>query len=121
MARTKSRKDLKPIEDKLREEQASLAQQVAEIEARFSGEEQLDATRGDEGEPETVTTDRERDLQLLENAKDLLDQVERAIRKIEAGTYGVCANCGKNIEAARLKALPHASLCIACKRAEERR
>jgi DnaK suppressor protein len=122
MAKTqKSRKDLKGVEDKLRAEQESLAKQVAEIEARYYGDENADSARaGDEGEPETVTTDRERDLSLLENARDLLDQVEAALRKIEAGTYGKCANCGKNIEAARLKALPHASLCIACKRAEER-
>ncbi len=122
MAKTqKSRKDLKPVEDKLREEQESLVRQVSEIELRYYGDEGAVAARGgDEGEPETVTTDRERDLSLLENARALLDQVERALRRIEDGTYGSCANCGKNIEAARLKALPHASLCIACKRAEER-
>ena len=122
MAKTqKSRKDLKGVSDKLRAEQESLTRQVAEIEARYYGDENADSARsGDEGEPETITTDRERDLSLLENARDLLDQVERALRKIENGTYGRCANCGKNIEAARLKALPHASLCIACKRAEER-
>lgn len=122
MARTqKGRKDWKPVEEKLRAEQESLLRQVAEIEARYFGDDNADAARaGDEGEPETVTTDRERDLSLLENARDLLDQVGRALSKIEDGTYGKCAGCGKNIEAARLKALPHASLCIACKRAEER-
>jgi DnaK suppressor protein len=117
----KSRKDWKPVEDMLRSEQDSLVRQIAEIEARYSDETAEAARTGDEGEPETVTTDRERDLSLLENAKDLLDQVERALRKIADGTYGRCASCGKAIEAARLKALPHASLCIACKRADERR
>ena len=124
MARTqKSRKDLKPVEDKLRAEREGLQHQIAEIEARYYGEENGDPTARtvDEGEPETITTDRERDLSLLENARDLLDQVERALAKIENGTYGICANCGKSIEAARLKALPHASLCISCKRKEERR
>jgi RNA polymerase-binding protein DksA len=121
MAKTqKSRKDLKPIEDALLIEQESLTRQIAEIEARYSDENANQARTADEGEPETITTDRERDLSLLENARDLLDQVERALRKIADGTYGRCANCGKAIEAARLKALPHASLCIACKRAEER-
>lgn len=121
MAKTqKSRKDLKPIEDGLTAERDSLARQIAEIEARYSDDNAEVARSGDGGEPETVTTDRERDLSLLENARDLLDQVERALRKISDGTYGRCASCGKAIEAARLKALPHASLCIACKRAEER-
>jgi DnaK suppressor protein len=122
MAKTKSRKDWKPVEDKLLDERSSLMHQIAEIEARYSGEENAAAAlKSDEGEPESVTTDRERDLSLLENARDLLDQNERALAKIVDGTYGKCANCGKSIEAARLKALPHASLCIACKRLEERR
>jgi DnaK suppressor protein len=124
MARTqKSRKDLKPVEDKLRAEREALAHQIAEIEARYSGEDIDDAVLQGrtEGEPETVTTDRERDQSLLENTRDLLDQVDRALAKVEGGTYGVCENCGKSIEAARLKALPYASLCISCKRLEERR
>ena len=121
MAKTqKSRKDFKPIEEGLKAEQESLSREIAEIEARYSDDNAEAARAGDEGEPETITTDRERDMSLLENARDLLDQVERALRKIADGTYGRCANCGKAIEAARLKALPHASLCIACKRAEER-
>ena len=121
MARTrKPPKDIKSIEDKLRAERTSLQHQVSEIEARYYGEENGDVAT-DEGEPETVTTDRERDLSLLENARDLLDQVDLALRRITEGTYGVCASCGKSIEAARLKALPHASLCISCKRKEERR
>jgi DnaK suppressor protein len=121
MAKTqKSGKDLKPVEEMLTAERDDLLRQISEIEARFSGEDKTEA-REDEGEPETITTDRERDLSLLETAKDLLDQVERALRKVADGTYGVCANCGKKIEAARVKALPHASLCIACKRLEERR
>lgn len=118
--RKKSKKQLKPVETKLLEEREELLRQIAEIEARYSGDEKTEA-REDEGEPETVTTDRERDLSLLENTRDLLDQVELALRKVEDGSYGTCASCGKSVEAARLKALPHASLCISCKRKEERR
>ena len=121
MAKTSKRpKDLKPVQEKLQAERESLQHQVSEIEARYYGEENVDVV-ADEGEPETITTDRERDLSLLENARDLLDQVDAALRKIDDGTYGTCASCGKSIEAARLKALPHASLCISCKRKEERR
>ncbi len=122
MAKTKSRKDLKPVEDKLVAERDELVRQIEEIEARYSGDENVDVlAQGTEGEPESLTIDRERDLSLLENARDLLDQVDRALRKIADGTYGKCASCGKSIEAARLRALPHASLCISCKRLEERR
>jgi DnaK suppressor protein len=122
MAKTKSRKELKPVEDRLRAERDSLAHQIDEIEARYSGDDDVDVlAQGTEGEPESLTIDRERDLSLLENTRDLLDKVDLALKKIEEGTYGKCANCGKSIEAARLKALPHASLCISCKRKEERR
>lgn len=119
VAKAKTKKDLAPVKATLTAEHAELLEQIAELEARYYGEDK-DQTRDDEGEPETVTTDRERDLQLLENARDLLDQVERALKKVADLTYGTCASCGKSIEAARLKALPHASLCISCKRKEER-
>jgi len=120
MAKTQKRpKDYAAVEEKLATERVELQRQIAEIEARYSGDEKTDQ-RDDEGEPETITYERERDISLLDNSRDLLDQVDRALEKIQAGTYGVCANCGKSIEAARLKALPHASLCISCKRQEER-
>ena len=123
MAKTqKSRKDLKPVEEKLRAEREDLVRQVAELEARRLGGENGDGpVITDEGEPETATYERERDFSLLDNARDLLSQVDRALEKIAGGSYGVCESCGKSIEAARLKALPYASLCISCKRREERR
>lgn len=124
MAKTqKKKKDFTAVEERLTAERDDLQRQISELEARYSGEEIAETGQlaTDEGEPETITVDRERDLSLLENARDLLDQVERALRKIADGTYGKCATCGKSIEAARLKALPHASLCISCKRLEERR
>lgn len=121
MAKTqKSRKSLGPIEEKLREDRDHLLKQIGELEARQAGDDDSDGY-DDEGEPETATYERERDLSLLENARDLLDQVDRALAKISDGTYGVCESCGKSIEAARLRALPYASLCISCKRQEERR
>jgi len=120
MAKTRATpKNIKDIEEKLRAEREDLLRQVAELEGRRIGGEGA-SDLDEEGEPETVTTERERDLSLLDNARALLDRVESALAKVDAGTYGVCASCGKSIEAARLKALPHATLCIACKRKEER-
>jgi RNA polymerase-binding protein DksA len=68
----------------------------------------------------TATFDRERDLSIRNNIRDLIDQVERALEHIADGTYGTCERCGKYIDAARLKALPHALMCLDCKRREER-
>jgi DnaK suppressor protein len=68
----------------------------------------------------TATFDRERDFSIRNNIRDLIDQITRALRRLEDGTYGSCERCGKPIDAARLKALPHALLCMDCKRREER-
>lgn len=123
MAKTKkSPKALKAVEDKLLAQRDELLQQIADLERRAAGEDEGERVYDDNhGEPETATYDRERVLSLLDNSRDLLEQVDVALERIRDETYGTCASCGKPIEAARLKALPHASLCIACKRREERR
>jgi RNA polymerase-binding protein DksA len=60
----------------------------------------------------TATFERERDLSLENNSRDLLDKVTKAISRIDQGTYGTCEKCGNPIEKVRLKALPYATLCI---------
>ena len=50
----------------------------------------------------------------------LMERIDKALIKIDDGTYGLCERCGKPIEKARLKALPYASLCLKDKQAEER-
>jgi DnaK suppressor protein len=65
--------------------------------------------------------EREQELALAQNAQDLLDQAERALVRIDAGTYGICESCGQPIGKARLQAFPRATLCVACKQRQERR
>lgn len=65
------------------------------------------------------TFDRERDLSLEDNIKDMLDQVNLALGRVEAGKYGNCTRCGQEIDNARLRAIPSADLCIDCKKEEE--
>jgi DnaK suppressor protein len=60
-------------------------------------------------------------MSLANNSRDLLLQVERALARLDAGTYGRCENCGNPIPKARLQALPAATLDVACKQREERR
>jgi YteA family regulatory protein len=69
----------------------------------------------------TETYDRELDYTLEENAEHLLAEIDAALKRIEAGTYGICTNCGKQIPEERLEALPWATLCIDCQRDRERR
>jgi RNA polymerase-binding protein DksA len=63
--------------------------------------------------------ERERDLGLENNIKDMLNRIDAAIAKLEEGTYGECDRCGGEIDPARLKAVPYANLCIECKTNEE--
>ena len=75
----------------------------------------------DQADVGAKTYEREHELSLTYNARDLLAQSERALARIEAGTYGSCESCGKPIGKARLKAFPRATLCVSCKQREERR
>ena len=63
----------------------------------------------------------ERELAFMFASKSgrLVYHIDEALRRIKDGTYGKCVKCGSAISAARLKAVPHARLCIACKSAEE--
>ncbi|MDX6424841.1 MAG: hypothetical protein QOD52_246 [Gaiellaceae bacterium] len=72
-------------------------------------------------ETASVTLDREIDYTLEENSGQVLAEIEAALKRIEQGTYGVCAACGKEIAPERLEAYPWASLCIDDARQAERR
>jgi DnaK suppressor protein len=72
------------------------------------------------GDAATITYDREMDYTLEENSETVLASIERALRRIEDGTYGICQRCGNPIAPERLEALPYAELCIECKRRVER-
>jgi DnaK suppressor protein len=119
------REALAKIREQLEAERADLQQQENELEetsfegtqSDLTGEVGLDEDFADAG---TATFDRERDLSIRNNIRDLIAQITRAIRKIDEGTYGRCENCGNPIDAQRIKALPHALLCLDCKRREER-
>ena len=68
----------------------------------------------------TETYDRELDYTLEENSEQILAEIDAALKRIEDGTYGICTNCGEQISAERLEALPWATLCIDCARDRER-
>jgi DnaK suppressor protein len=115
--------------DKLRaaleKERAELQSQLNEIESStfsqaqsdLTGEMAFDDEYADAG---TATFERERDLSLENNVRDLLQKIEKALTRMDEGTYGTCERCGKPIEKARLQALPYADLCIADARAASR-
>jgi DnaK suppressor protein len=56
----------------------------------------------------------------LENEEELLESINAAIARLDAGTFGLCTQCGGKIPKARLTALPHTPYCIKCAEANER-
>jgi RNA polymerase-binding transcription factor len=76
------------------------------------GDVQFDEEGGEGG---TANVDREMDLHLSAQARATVLEIDRALAKIEEGTYGLCEQCGDPIPEPRLQALPHAALCVSCK------
>ena len=129
MATTKtpfSKKELAELKKRLLDEREQLQKQAAEIEETSFGGAQSelsgDLASFDEefADAGTATFEREKDLSLTNNIRDLTDKVEHALERLEEGSYGLCERCGRPIEKARIKALPYATLCIKDKQAEER-
>lgn len=60
-------------------------------------------------------------LMLRRHLENLLAEVSEALHRLEDGSYGICQMCGGAIDAARLEALPHATLCLRCKARSEAR
>jgi len=79
---------------------------------REPGDVQFDEESGEGG---TVAVDRERDLTLSAQALATIDEIDMALRAIEAKSYGSCEICWQPIPKARLRALPYARLCVSCK------
>lgn len=79
---------------------------------REPGDVQFDEESGEGG---TVTVDRERNLALSAQAAAAVEEIDDALRKVERTTYGACERCYQPIPKARLRALPFARLCVACK------
>jgi len=72
------------------------------------------------GDMASVTFDRELDEGLGEGAQQTLEQIDRALARLEAGTYGICEHCAKPIGEERLRARPWATLCIEDQRLADR-
>lgn len=121
-----TKKELEDLRGRLLEERRELESQLATIEessfatsqSDLSGEVSFDEENADAG---TFTFERERDLSIENNVRDLMAKIDRALERMEEGTYGLCVRCGKPIEKARLKALPYVDLCIKDAQAQARR
>jgi DnaK suppressor protein len=119
-------KEIGDLKGRLDAERAELSDQLTTIEeetfaasqSELSGDVGLDDESADAG---TATFEREKDLSIENNVRDLLGKIDRALKRIDDGSYGTCERCGKPIEKARIKALPYVDLCIKDAQARSRR
>ncbi|MEV4187250.1 TraR/DksA family transcriptional regulator [Streptosporangium canum] len=113
--------ELAEVRERLATEIAELNQEIAKAETEIASSDVTDGAGDDQADAGARTYEREREIALTLNSRDLVAQNERAIARIDAGTYGVCESCHKPIGKERLQAFPRATLCVACKQREERR
>jgi DnaK suppressor protein len=119
MAKTLAKTKLKEFRAQLESERTRLAELIAEHEQELE-EARLTETSADRS-PDPGSADAgsmkfeyEKELSLERNSLDLLRKVERALERIEDGSYGICESCGSEIPIARLEVLPYATMCVTC-------
>jgi DnaK suppressor protein len=99
-------------------EQQSTLKLMADLGADISSlvAARQDSNSDDEHDPEgsTLAFERSQTDALLAQSTQRLADVAAALERLDAGTYGVCENCGEPIARARLEARPYARTCISC-------
>ena len=118
-----SASELKAIRVELSKELTRLKHELELIEAEM---EDLIADSGegagdDQADSGTKTFEREHEMSLVINARDMVLQTERALVRIDNKSYGNCEDCSNPIGKERLHVFPRATLCMICKQKEERR
>ena len=120
---TWSASELKAIRSEIAKDLVRLKAELKEVESEMDD---LIAASGvgagdDQADAGTKTFEREHEMSLVYNARDMVLQTERALERIDTKTYGRCEDCGNAIGKARLQVFPRATLCMVCKQKEERR
>ena len=115
--------ELKAIRSELAKELVRLQSELTAIESEMDAliADAGDGAGDDQADAGTKTFEREHEMSLVINARDMVLQTERALERIDTKTYGNCEECGSPIGKARLQVFPRATLCMFCKQKEERR
>jgi len=118
-----TKSELEKVRKVLEKESAALQIEIEQAGEKFqdlifeSGE----GAGDDQADAGTKTFEREQEISLLANKRDLLDQIHHALARIASGTYGRCENCGNPIGKLRLiEANPRATLCMPCRQKQDR-
>jgi DnaK suppressor protein len=120
-----TKKDLKHFEERLLEERKKLLDQLGYLEKTMTQTQRdaggdLSAYSFHMADMGTDAMEREKAFLFASAEGRLLYNVDQALRRLYRSEYGVCQSCGKEIAKARLDAIPHASLCVACQEKQEK-
>ncbi|WP_405986369.1 TraR/DksA family transcriptional regulator [Streptomyces sp. NBC_00872] len=109
--------------DELEGETARLTAEITSSETALVGlmRDSGGGAGDDDADTGTKNITREHEMALAANAREMLEQTERALQRLDSGTYGLCEICGKPIGKARMQAFPRATLCVEDKQKQERR
>ncbi len=115
--------EIKAIRTEISKELERLRKELAVVELEMDEliQESGEGAGDDQADAGTKTFEREHEMSLVINARDMVLQTERALERIDNKTYGNCEECGAPIGKARLQVFPRATLCMLCKQKEERR
>ncbi|MET4921474.1 TraR/DksA C4-type zinc finger protein [Streptomyces sp. PSRA5] len=117
-------------EEEVAEARTGLESEAVRLNAEIATSEQAlvglmrdsgDGAGDDDADTGTKNITREHEMSLAANAREMVEQTERALLRLDAGTYGLCEVCGKPIGKARMQAFPRATLCVEDKQKQERR
>jgi RNA polymerase-binding transcription factor DksA len=115
--------EIKAIRTEISKELERLRTELAVVEQEMDAliQESGEGAGDDQADAGTKTFEREHEMSLVINARDMVLQTERALERIDNKSYGNCEECGSPIGKARLQVFPRATLCMLCKQKEERR
>jgi DnaK suppressor protein len=115
--------EVQSIAQELTTEIARLRVELTEADAELSSllRNSGDGAGDDQADSGSIALEREQELTLVLNTRDLLDQNLHALERVGAPGFGTCESCGEAVGKARLQAFPRATLCVTCKARQERR
>ena len=107
----------------LHDDRARVVRTLTAQEAELAGlmRDAGDGAGHDQADMGATSFERDQELTVVNNEREKLAQIDRALARIADGTYGICESCGNPIGKGRAMAFPRATLCLTCKQREERR
>ena len=116
-------KELRDLRAEIEADIAQLRSEITDAEAELVGlmRDAGDGAGDDQADAGAKTFEREQEISLANNAREMLEQNLHALERLDNGSYGVCESCGNPIGKLRLQAAPRATLCVTCKTKQERR